>query len=135
MTGELYINGIDGATIGVAMGDGFLAAIDLPAPTKDFIENSSRLEHGKRVVTENIMIDERDVSLTFVIRGNTLSDYRSNLKSFTDELYKGLVDISLPSIADEVYHFIYKSSTSINRAMQSCSLVVKFNEPNPTNRL
>ena len=50
MKGELYINGNDAwTTWGVNMGDGFLDAIDAPLPMKDYIENSSRTEHGKRV--------------------------------------------------------------------------------------
>ena len=52
MKGELLINGKDAwTTWGVCMGEGFLDSIDAPAPMKDYIENESRLEHGKRVIT------------------------------------------------------------------------------------
>ena len=52
MTGQLYINEKDAwTTWGVRMDDGFLDAIDAPLPMKDYIENESRLEHGKHMIT------------------------------------------------------------------------------------
>ena len=49
MTGDLFINGKDAwGTWGVRMGDGFLDAIDGFNEMKDYIEDESRLEHGKR---------------------------------------------------------------------------------------
>lgn len=48
MTGDLIINGKDAfITWGVRMGDGFLDAIDGFNEMKDYIENESRIEHGK----------------------------------------------------------------------------------------
>ena len=44
-------------TWGVRMGDGFLDTIGAPAPMKEFIENKSRLEHGKRVIVSNSKLD------------------------------------------------------------------------------
>ena len=47
---DLLINSKDAyVTWGVRMGDGFLDALGASAPMKEFIENKSRLEHGKRV--------------------------------------------------------------------------------------
>ena len=44
---------------GVRMGDKFLDVFGASLPMKEFIENKSRLEHGKRVIINNPKIDER----------------------------------------------------------------------------
>ena len=50
-------------------GEGFLDSIDAPVPMKDYIENESRLEHGKRIITENAKVDSRNFTLEFTIMG------------------------------------------------------------------
>ena len=46
---DLLINGRDAyKTWGVRMGDKFLDVLGASLPMKEFIENKSRLEHGKR---------------------------------------------------------------------------------------
>ena len=77
MTGELFINNKDAwVTWGVNMADGFIDVIGAPLPMKDYIENESRLEHGKRVITDNAKIDSREITLGFTITGTSESDYR-----------------------------------------------------------
>ncbi|MCD7923598.1 MAG: hypothetical protein LUI85_02435 [Bacteroides sp.] len=138
MKNELIINGKDAyATWGVRMGDGFLDAIGAPAPMKEFIENKSRLEHGKRVIVSNPKLDEREITLSFTIKGSSRSDYQTKKKAFFDELYKGAIDIQVPANSSEIYHLIYlgKSITyaqSIDRTFGKCSM--KFCEPNPNLR-
>ena len=57
---DLLINGRDAyKTWGVRMGDKFLDVLGASLPMKEFIENKSRLEHGKRVIINNPKIDER----------------------------------------------------------------------------
>ena len=135
---DLLINEKDAfATWGVRMGEGFLDVIGASAPMKDFIENKSRLEHGKRVIINNPKVDEREITLSFTIEGNSQSDYQSKKKAFFDELYKGKIDIQIPANSSEVYHLIYtgKSVTyaqSLDRTFGKIS--AKFNEPNPANR-
>lgn len=125
------------ATWGVRMGEGFLDVIGASAPMKDFIENKSRLEHGKRVIINNPKVDEREITLSFTIEGSSQSDYQSKKKAFFDELYKGKVDIQVPANSSEIYHLIYlgKSITyaqSLDRTFGKCSM--KFCEPNPSLR-
>lgn len=135
---DLLINNKDAyATWGVRMGDEFLDIIGASASMKEFIENKSRLEHGKRVIVNNPKLDERDITLSFTIEGNSQSDYQAKKKAFFDELYKGTVDIQVPANSSEIYHLIYlgKSITyaqSLNRTFGKCSM--KFCEPNPANR-
>ena len=138
MKNELIINNKDAyATWGVRMGDNFLDVLGASSPMKEFIENKSRLEHGKRVIINDPKIDEREITLSFTIEGSSQSDYQSKKKAFFDELYKGKVDIQVPANSSEVYYLIYtgKSVTyaqSIDRTFGKVSM--KFSEPNPVNR-
>ncbi|WP_294590832.1 hypothetical protein [uncultured Bacteroides sp.] len=138
MKNELIINNKDAyATWGVRMGDNFLDVLGASSPMKEFIENKSRLEHGKRVIINDPKIDEREITLSFTIEGSSQFDYQSKKKAFFDELYKGKVDIQVPANSSEVYYLIYtgKSVTyaqSIDRTFGKVSM--KFSEPNPVNR-
>ena len=135
---ELLINGENAYTTwGVRMGEGFLDAIGASAPMKDFIENKSRLEHGKRVIINNPKVDEREITLSFTIEGNSQSDYQAKKKAFFEELYKGVVDIQVPANSNEIYHLIYLGKSvayaqSLDQTFGKIS--AKFNEPNPANR-
>lgn len=69
MTGELYINGKDAwTTWGVNMGNGVMDALDAPLEMKAYIEDESRMENGKRVITGSQKVASRDVTLAFTIR-------------------------------------------------------------------
>ena len=132
---EMLINKQDASTFGVRMGDGFLDAICTPLPLKEFVENSSRLEDGKRVLYNSPKIDERDVTLTFNIHGDTEEEFTANKATFEQILYSGKVEIHLP-VTGKTYRLTYLRSQSYsqNIARTSCSVSVKFNEPNPINR-
>ena len=135
---ELLINGENAYTTwGVRMGDGFLDVLGASSLMKEFIENKSRLEHGKRVIINNPKVDEREITLSFTIEGNSQSDYQAKKKAFFDELYKGVVDIQVPANSNEIYHLIYLGKSvayaqSLDRTFGKIS--AKFNEPNPANR-
>lgn len=89
MTGDLFINGKDAFdTWGVRMGEGFLDAIDGFNEMKDYIENESRMEHGKRMITDNARIASREIALQFTIEGSSESDYRAKKKAFQSEMEK-----------------------------------------------
>ena len=138
MTGDLLINGKDAwTTWGVRIGDNFLDVIGASAPMKEFIENKSSLEHGKRVVVGNPKLDERDITLTFTIEGVSKSDYQAKKKAFFNELYKGMVTIKVPNNSEDVYYLIYTGKNvsygqSLDRTFGKISM--KFNEPNPSKR-
>ena len=138
MSGDLFINGKDAwATWGVRMGDGFLDAIDGFNEMKDYIEDESRLEHGKRVITDNAKVDSREITLQFTIEGNSENDYRSKKKAFQTELEKGAVNIKVPALGDEIYKLIYLGkSISYGMSSDRCfgKISSKFEEPNPMER-
>ena len=138
MTGELYINGNDAWTEwGVNMGEGFIDAVDSFAPMKDYIENDSRLEHGKRILLSSPKVDSRELTLQFTIMGEDEADFRAKRKAFEAELQKGIVDINVPVLGEVTYHLVYlgKSvSYALNIARTFCAISAKFEEPNPMNR-
>lgn len=137
MTGDLLINNKDAYTTwGVNMGDGFIEAIYSPLPMKDVIENKSRLQDGKRVIIENRKVDERDLTLTFTLKGASPSDYIAKYKAFLDEITKGEFAVKVPELGEEVYHLYYLRSQSFafNIARTFSKISVKLNEPNPANR-
>ena len=135
---DLLINAQDAYTTwGVRMGEGFLDVLGASSPMKEFIENKSRLEHGKRVIINDPKIDEREITLSFTIEGNSQSDYQAKKKAFFEELYKGVVDIQVPANSNEIYHLIYLGKSvayaqSLDHTFGKIS--AKFNEPNPANR-
>lgn len=136
MLGDLYINSQDAwGTWKVAMGDNFIENLLLPAGTKDFIENESRLENGKRVIYNSAKVASRDVTLTFNIHGDSTAEYLANYKAFVAVLQAGKVTINVPAI-NMTFTLIYKKSSSfaLGRARMDSSLAVKFEEPDPTDR-
>lgn len=138
MNGDLIINGKDAwTTWGVRMGEDFLNVIDSFNEMKDYIENESRLEHGKRVITDNAKVDSREITLQFTIEGSSESDYRTKKKAFQTELEKGAVNIKVPALGTDVYKLVYLGK-SVSYAMSSdrCfgKVSAKFEEPNPMDR-
>lgn len=132
---EMKINGVDARTLGIRMGEGFLNALGSPAPLKEFIENSSRLEHGKRVLYDNPRLGDREVTLTFALFGDNEFDFLAKLRAFEQILYAGLVELYVEATG-QTYRLTYQRSQTFaqNRARTACSVTVKFNEPNPANR-
>lgn len=136
---DLIINGKDAfLEWGVRMGDKFLDVLGAPVPMKEFIENSSRLEHGKRISVTNTKLDSREITLVFTIEGESESDFLDKKSLFYNELYKGTVDIYVPDNGSEIYHLIYRGKSisyaqSIDRTFGKISS--KFEEPNPSNRV
>lgn len=138
MQGDLFINEKDAwVTWGINMGDGFLDAIDTLLPMKDYIENNSRLEHGKRIITSNAKVDSRDVTLQFTLTGDSPEDYRSKKNAFQQELIQGNINIHVPALGDDIYKLVYTGkSVSYGLSQDRCfgKLSSKFVEPNPVDR-
>lgn len=138
MIGELIINGKDAYTTwGVRMGEGFVDSICAPVPLKPLIENKSRLEDGKRVLSHLIRQDERELTLSFTICGSTKEEYSRRQNSFYEELYKGVVNVKVPQLGSDTFRLVYigKSSTYGRSVSGNFGRVsVKFQEPNPKNR-
>lgn len=141
---ELLINGIDAYDAwGVRMGDSFIDTLYAPASLKDFIENESRLEHGKQIITHLSSgkslsrLESRDISLVFTVEGKTPEDFQNKKRAFFAMLYEGSVSLQVPQVGEEVFHLVYSGKSSSFAqlpTMDFCKFAVKFIEPNPNNR-
>lgn len=130
---------LNGSVItGVEMGDGFLDVILAPVPLKEFISNDSRLEHGTRVIVSNPKKSSRELTLQFVLYGDTPAGLEVVKSNFMSVLYTGNVAISeISTDYTDVFHLVYQNSTpSYGLSLDRCTarMSVKFTEPNPSNR-
>ena len=139
MKRDLLINGYDAYAMGIAMGSGFIASLRAPASLKDFVENDDPKKDGKQVIyPEEPKVAARDLTLTFVIFGDTLTEHTLNYNSFIELLKRGKMDISVPLISADIYHLTYignSGSYMMSADLTTSQLTVKFNEPNPANRV
>lgn len=134
--GELYINNKDAyITWGISMDNTSLSTLMTPIPNKELIENKSRLEHGKRVISLNPKLDERNITLTFNLTAKTEEEFFLRYNKFCEELATGILDIKTKYQPDIVYHTIYLSCSQFSQFMRGIGkFSLKLNEPNPSNR-
>lgn len=136
MEGQLFINNKDAYTTwGISMDTSSLSALMTPAPNKEFIENSSRLEHGKRVITSSPKVDARDITLTINLTAKNEQQFFDRYLSFCSELETGVLNIKTSFQPNVVYRMIYLSCSQFTQFMRGiASFSLKLNEPNPKNR-
>lgn len=136
MIGELFINGKDAqAEWGVTLESSGLSALMTPAPIKEFVENKSRLSHGKQVLTSYPRVDERDVQLTLFISSKDVDSFFMKYGAFVAELQKGPISIRTKYEATTLYRMIYMSCVQFSQFNGRLGkFVLKLNEPNPNNR-
>ena len=112
-----------------------LSALMTPPPMKEFIENKSRLEHGKRIITSNPKIDERNITLTFNLTAKNEEQFFSRYNSFCEELAIGVLNIKSKYQPDVVYKTIYLSCNQFTQFMRGIAkFSLKLIEPNPKDR-
>lgn len=135
MKGKAYINGADmWETWGAALGKGAYEALLTPSPAKELISNKSRLEHGKRVITTNMRVDERDLTISVFVCGTDKMDFLLKYKAFVDQLSSGLIELKVSDLRT-TYRLLYLSCSSYgDYGGNKAKLVLKLNEPNPKNR-
>ena len=130
----LTINGTDAYSAwGVSMDDTSLAALMTPAPTKDRITSTSRIEHGTRVVTDApVYLAERDITLQLNLTAKTESEFFARYSAFCAELQKPELVISTIS---GTYHCVYISCQQLSQFMRGIGkFVLRLKEYNPANR-
>lgn len=134
--GDFYINGKDTYTTwGISMDTSSLSSLMTPPPMKEFIENKSRLEHGKRVIASNQKVDERSLTLTFNLTAKSEEQFFARYNSFCEELATGVLHIKSKYQPNVVYKTIYVSCNQFTQFMRG---IAKFSlrlvEPNPKDR-
>ena len=135
-SGEFYINGKDCYTNwGISMDTSSLSSLMTPPPLKEFIENKSRLEHGKRVLSSNPKIDERNITLTFNLTAKTEEEFFSRYNNFCEELATGIINIKTQYQPNITYKTIYISCNQFTQFMRGIArFSLKLVEYNPADR-
>jgi len=137
MKGELYINGKDAyEEWGVSLEDGAVSSLMTPAATKDLVENTSRLEHGKRVMTENVRMASRDLTLEMHLTAKTKADFFDRYGRFCEEVLEtGVVDIITTYQPTVEYHCLYVSCSQFGQySFGLAKYSLKLTEYNPKER-
>lgn len=136
MTGDLFINGKDAyVEWGISMDDTSLSALMTPAPNKELIENKSRTEHGKSVITADSKLDERTLTLQINLTASDQAQFFARYQSFCKELATGVLNLKTKYQSAVVYRTIYLSCSQFSQFMQSIGkFSLKLNEPNPNDR-
>lgn len=137
LKGQLYINGKDAYTAyGIIMSETALSTLMTPAPSKDYINNSSRLVDGKRVFKGNVKMDEREMTLSFNMIAKDKDTFLTNYAKFCEEvLAKGEIVIHTSFLPNVWYRCIYISCSQFSQFMRKiASFSLKLNEPDPSNR-
>lgn len=134
--GELFINGVDAyIEYGLSMESSALSCLMSPPQNKEYIENKSRNEHGKRVIVSNVKVDERDLNLPVHITAKNVDEFIEKYNKFCELLAGGRVDISTKYEQDKIYRTNYISCTQFSQfRMGLAKFTLKLNEPNPMNR-
>ncbi len=137
LKGQLYINGKDAyTTYGIIMSDTALSTLMTPAPSKDYITNSSRLVDGKRVFKGNVKMAEREMTLPFSMSAKDRDIFLSNYAKFCEEvLAKGEMVLHTSFLPNIWFRCIYISCTQFSQFLREMALFsLKLNEPDPSNR-
>lgn len=131
MTRDAKLNGYPLSKWGAALMSGTLEALLTPPPMKDYIQNTSRLEHGTRILTNNAKAASRELTLPFLIEGQGRADFLSRYSSFVEELQKGNIALYIPEL-EKTYQLVYLSCGKYG-SYGGCraKLMVKFIEPIP----
>lgn len=140
---QLYISTATSAevdaytTYGISLAPDSLSLLMTPPPLKDYIENVSALEHGRRILTNVIpKYDSREITLILNISAPTEAAFLSRYSAFcTNVLDGGVIKIRTSFQPTVTYHFLYKSCTSFAQyRMGVGKFSLKLIEPNPANR-
>lgn len=136
---NVSINGKDAYTTwGIVFDSSAISSLMTPASMKSYIQNESRTEHGKRVVTNNNLakVSSRTINLTFSLFAKTEDEFFSQYSSFCDEIQNtGEMKIILSVQPSVVYKLLYLSCqqfTQFNNRLAKFS--IRCEEPNPKDR-
>lgn len=141
-TGQLHIRtSNDGAWIdaydayGMSLDQTALSALMTPAPNKALIENSSRLEHGKRITPSMPRVDSRSLTLSFNITAKDEEQFMQRYAALCELLEGGYIEMKTSFQKDVIYKMYYESCSQFSQFRRSIGkFSLKLNEPNPKDR-
>ena len=125
---------INGKTLtGISLDSSSLGQLMAPPPMKDRVQSESRIEHGVRVVTDDTPYKAaRDFTLNLNVYGTDQTAFLQNYRSLCNELYTGIVNITVLGIT---YRCIYLSCQQFSQFMRGVGkFVLRLREYNPNNR-
>ena len=136
MKDELYLNGKDAYTTwGISMNDTSLSELMTPTSNKEFIENESRIEHGKRVLVTKSKLDARNLTLTINLIASNQGQFFERYNGFCEELATGVLEVRTKYQPNVVYRTIYQSCSQFSQFMRGIGkFTLKLYEPNPNDR-
>lgn len=132
---NILINGNPLTDMGVVMLAGSYAELMKPAQVKNYIENDDPNKHGVEVdATNPPKLKQRELTLKFLIQGDSKAQFLQRKAAFENMLYQGAVTLYVPDM-EEYFHLLYVTVTQYgNYRLNACNMAVKFKEPDPTNR-
>lgn len=135
---DAYIDGVALSSIGVHMGDSFISTLMTPATLKDFATNDARTRNGVQILTSSPRRSSRDLSLTFIICGDTPEELTANEAKFYELIGNIRVGLFVPAVSEEATFWLTytgKNVTySIDLARTVSKFTGKFTEADPTSR-
>ena len=136
MSVNIFINGQNAKdTWGVLTTSNTLSNLLAPAPMKDYITNTSRLENGTRYDAENVKVAARDVNLEIQMIADSPEQFYARHSAFCKELQKGNLNMYIDDRPDVIYRFVYRSCSQYTQFCRGiATLSLKLTEPNPMNR-
>lgn len=121
---------------GISLDQSALSTLMTPAPNKEYIKNSSRLEDGSRVTKSTPRKNERSVTLSFNLTAKDEEQFMDRYARICDELLAGgYIELKTSFQKNVVYKMYYESCSQFSQFRQSIGkFSLKLNEPNPTDR-
>lgn len=111
MKEKLIINGENAdEKWGISLGESSLSELMTPPANKAFIENESRLQHGKQILVANPKVEARNLTLQLNLTAATKSAFFDKYNLFCKEvLATGVLNIETGYQEEVVYKTIYVS--------------------------
>ncbi len=138
MKNELFINGTKACAYekwGISLDEASLSELMTPPANKAFIENQSRLQHGKQMIVANPKLESRNLTLQLNLTATNEGDFRKKYNDFCEELATGVLDIETMYQPGVVYKTIYVSCSQFSQFMRGIAkFSLKLIEPDPSDR-
>lgn len=138
MKEKLIINGENAdEKWGISLGESSLSELMTPPANKAFIENESRLQHGKQILVANPKVEARNLTLQLNLTAATKSAFFDKYNLFCKEvLATGVLNIETGYQEGVVYKTIYVSCNQFSQFMQGIAkFSLKLIEPDPSDRM
>lgn len=142
---DVTINGKSAKeTYGVFFTETSITNLMCPAPAKEYIKNKSVLSNGVQVLSEGEFApktNERDVQLIFGIKAQSVAEFLTKFRAFIAEMEVRNITLMIhikdgDTYFKETYHLNYLSCSQFSEYNGRLGrFVIKFNEPNPKNRI